>query len=452
MKLPESFLDQIKGILLNEFSDFIESLESPSPISIRLNNKTQITPSNERVSWCDSGYYLSERPLFTADPLFHAGAYYVQEASSMFLQQALEQHVSKDSTVLDLSAAPGGKSTLISQYLNENGFLVSNEIVRSRANILAENMIKWGNDNVLVSNNSPEDFQKLPSFFDVLVVDAPCSGEGMFRKDEGAISEWSKQNVTMCSMRQKDILNGAWDTLKSDGILIYSTCTYNKNENDDIIEWIESELGAEFLPLKIEQFPEITAGEKGYRFYPHKTRGEGFFISVLRKTSDCPKAHKKKKNKQIQKTDNNLLSLKNQLINPSIWELLIENNVVSAIQKTHLDKVEILRKELKTIHFGITLAEIKGKDFIPHISLALSKQINLENVNTVEIDEKTAIQYLSKETIQLPETKNGFVLLKNKNVPIGWVKNLGNRCNNLYPKEWKIRMNLSRSLPASDLL
>ncbi len=445
MQLPESFLKRTKEILQNDFSDFLSALNMPLPISIRVNDKLSLIPSDEKVPWCNSGYYLKERPLFTADPLFHAGAYYVQEASSMFLQQALEQYVSKDSTVLDLSAAPGGKSTLISHFLNEDGFLVSNEIIRSRAYILAENMIKWGNDNVLVSNNAPKDFRKLPSFFDVVVVDAPCSGEGMFRKDTGAIDEWSEQNVMMCAARQKDILSDVWDALKKDGILIYSTCTYNQEENEENIQWIENELGAEFLPLNIDLFPEVSASGKGYRFYPHKTKGEGFFIAVLRKTSEAPVPGKNKQKKQSVKIEPTVSALRNQLLDSEKWEILQDNNIISAVRKTYLEKVEILKKELRTIHLGVTLAEQKGKDFIPHISLALSKHINLERVNSVEIGEKDAILYLQKESIYLSDSEKGFVLLKYKNVPIGWVKNLGNRTNNLYPNEWRIRMKIEVS-------
>lgn len=442
MYLPEPFLNRTKEILKDEFSDFMTALDSPSPVSVRVNNKKAIIPSDKKVTWCNSGFYLDERPLFTADPLFHAGTYYVQEASSMFLWQALEQWVAKESTVLDLSAAPGGKSTLISQFLNEKGFLVSNEIVRSRANILAENMIKWGNENVMVSNNSPKDFQNLPSYFDVIVVDAPCSGEGMFRKDADSIGEWSEQNVMMCSARQKDILTDVWNSLKTGGILIYSTCTYNREENEMNVEWIENELGAKVLPLDIKKFPEITATEKGYRFYPHKTKGEGFFISVLKKTSESPLPTKNKTRNQTKKIASDELLLKNQLQNQENWEVISENNFISAIPKIHLEKTEILKKTLKVIHFGITLAEVKGKDFIPHISLALSKKINLEKIATVDVDRNTAIQYLRKETIYLPDTSKGFVLLKYENVPIGWVKNVGNRCNNLYPNEWRIRMRM----------
>ena len=360
----------------------------------------------------------------------------------MFLQQALHQFVAPDSVVLDLCAAPGGKSTLISQYLNTGGMLISNEIIHSRAYILAENLIKWGNDTVVVSNKEPKDFQRLPSFFDAVVVDAPCSGEGMFRKDAGAVNEWSEQNVMMCARRQREILTDVWDTLKKDGILIYSTCTYNKEENEENVSWMENELGAELLRLNTEAFPEITVSDKGYRFFPHKTRGEGFFLSVLRKTSDAPTLRIKKQDKRQQKSEFNETELKNKLIEPENWKIYTDNTMISAFRTKFSDKVELLKSNLHIMHYGITLCEIKGRDLIPHTSLALSKSINLENIQQAELELRDALIYLKKEAINLPEADKGFVLLKYRNIPIGWVKNLGNRCNNLYPNEWRIRMKI----------
>ncbi len=444
MNLPAPFISTMRNLLNEDFLLFAEALDTEPPVSVRVNDKTNYVPSSNQVPWCRHGYYLNERPLFTADPLFHAGAYYVQEASSMFLWQALEQCVAQDSVVLDLSAAPGGKSTLISQFLNSNGLLVSNEIVRSRAYILAENMIKWGNANCLVSNNSPADFARLPSFFDVIVVDAPCSGEGMFRKDAGAIDEWSESNVLMCAERQRDILASVWDSLKTGGTLIYSTCTYNRFENEDNVNWIAKELGAEVLKIDVGQFPEITISESGYRFLPHKTRGEGFFLSVLRKTADAPELRVKKKRneKQAVKIEPAILNLRNQLMQPETWEIAIYDNSIVAIPLAHVEKLGLLKNMLKVLHAGIVLAEQKGKDFIPHISLALSKQLNADNVNHVEVDKATAIQYLRRESIVLPECEKAYVLLRYEQVPIGWVKNLGNRSNNLYPTEWRIRMRI----------
>ena len=442
MNLPEPFVSRTQELLKEELPAFLDALDYPSPVSVRVNDKMEYLPSDDTVKWCDAGYYLAERPVFTLDPLLHAGVYYVQEASSMFLQQALNRFVAPQSVVLDLCAAPGGKSTLISQYLSTHGMLVSNEIIRSRAYILAENLIKWGNDTVVVSNNEPKDFQRLPSFFDAVVVDAPCSGEGMFRKDAGAVGEWSEENVMMCARRQRQILTDVWDTLKKDGILIYSTCTYNREENEENVSWMETELGAELIRLNTDAFPEITVSDKGYRFFPHKTRGEGFFLSVLRKTSDAPSLRIKKQDRRQQKSEFNETELKNKLIEPENWKIYTDNNLISAFRTKFSDKVEMLKSNLHIMHYGITLCEIKGRDLIPHTSLALSKSIQLENVLQAEVELRDALLFLKKETISLSETEKGFVLIKYRNIPLGWVKNLGNRCNNLYPNEWRIRMKI----------
>ena len=442
MNLPEPFVSRTQELLKEELPAFLDALDYPSPVSVRVNDKMEYLPSDDTVKWCDAGYYLAERPVFTLDPLLHAGVYYVQEASSMFLQQALNQFVVPQSVVLDLCAAPGGKSTLISQYLKADGMLVSNEIIRNRAYILAENLIKWGNDTLLVSNNEPKDFQRLPSFFDAVVVDAPCSGEGMFRKDTGAVNEWNEQNVMMCARRQREILTDVWDTLKKDGILIYSTCTYNREENEENVSWMETKLGAELLRLNTDAFPEITVSDKGYRFFPHKTRGEGFFLSVLRKTSDAPSLRIKKQDKRQQKSEFNETELKNRLIEPENWKIYTDNNMISAFRTKFSDKVELLKSNLHVMHYGITLYEIKGRDLIPHTSLALSKSIQMENVLQAEVELRDALLFLKKETINLSEAEKGFVLIKYRNMPLGWVKNLGNRCNNLYPNEWRIRMKI----------
>lgn len=464
MNLPEAFSAQTQPIFQEQWGDFLHALTQASPVSVRVNDKIPYAPSDDKVAWCDAGYYLAERPLFTADPYLHAGVYYVQEASSMFLWQVLSQIIPKDSTVLDLSAAPGGKSTLISQYLGGEGLLVNNEIVRSRAYILAENTIKWGNHAVVVTNNEPKDFQKIPQFFDAVVVDAPCSGEGMFRKDAGAIDEWSEQNVQMCAARQRDILSDVWSTLKEGGVLIYSTCTYNTRENEENVRWIMEELGAEFLPINTDNFLEITVTEGGYRFFPHKTRGEGFFLAAMRKIAASSESRvsssefrfsggvKKKfgnenKNKNAVKTDKEIENLKMGLIHPEKWKIYFENGLISVFDAVKSEKLDIVKKQLKVLYFGITLAEQKGRDFIPHVSLALSKQLDESRFVTAEVDYDTAIAYLRKETVFLPEAPKGFILLKYKNVPIGWVKNVGNRCNNLYPNEWRIRMNLSTVQP-----
>jgi 16S rRNA C967 or C1407 C5-methylase (RsmB/RsmF family) len=288
LSLPDQFIQRIKCDLAEQAVQFINSLQTISPTSIRINPIKNFEPANlEKVKWCDTGFYLSERPVFTLDPLLHSGAYYVQEASSMFLEQALKQSVdlSHPIKVLDLCAAPGGKSTHIISLISDESLLVSNEVIRPRAKVLGENLTKWGKPNVVVTNNDPSDFQRLPGFFDVLVVDAPCSGEGLFRKDPNAVNEWSEENVNLCAARQRRILADVWETVKPGGIIVYSTCTYNRLENEENIRWMINEMEAELISLDISSFPEITPSDdhSGYHFYPHKTKGEGFYISVLRK-------------------------------------------------------------------------------------------------------------------------------------------------------------------------
>ncbi len=443
MILPETFIKRTKNLLGDEFWALKQALESNPPTSIRVNDKMEYIPSNERVDWCEKGYYLKERPLFTADPLFHAGVYYVQDASSMFLYQAVKQHFSNASKVLDLCAAPGGKSTLLTQYLPVSCLLVSNEIIRSRAYILAENIIKWGDANVIVTNNEAKDFAEVPGFFDAIVIDAPCSGEGMFRKDAGAIQEWSEYNVRLCVQRQRKIVAGVWEALKTEGILVYCTCTFNREENEENVQWICENLGAELLKIDVKGNHDITITDFGYRFYPHKTKGEGFFLTVLQKKSEISSPLKNKKDiKKGIKSFNKIGISPLLLIEPERWITFKDNNSIKAYYKKGFDDFMLIENHLKCMHSGILLGEIKGTDFIPSVCTALSKEFDIESCENVEVDYKNAISYLRKEAIQLPQSKRGYILVCYKSQPIGWVKNVGSRCNNLYPQEWRIRMKI----------
>src|SRR5579859_2899526 len=245
--LPTPFAGRMQKQLKLGWEKFLSAHHHPAPTSIRINSHKSNSKNHERIPWTDFGYYLEQRPSFTLDPVFHGGAYYVQEASSMFLEQAVKQTVdlSQALQVLDLCAAPGGKSTHLLSLLNDQSLLVSNETIRSRATVLAENMQKWGHDNVVVTNNDPDDFRPLEGFFDLIVVDAPCSGEGLFRKDASAASEWSEEQVDLCALRQRRILNQVWPSLKANGILVYCTCTYNEKENEENLIWLVEEKKAE---------------------------------------------------------------------------------------------------------------------------------------------------------------------------------------------------------------
>jgi len=308
---------------------------------------------------------------------------------------------------------------------------------------LAENLIKWGNPNVVVTNNEPSDFSNLPGFFDAIVVDAPCSGEGMFRKDAGAIKEWSEYNVSLCAARQREILSSVWNSLKEEGILVYSTCTFNREENEDNLRWICEELGADLLKIDLQANTNITSSDYGYRFYPHKTKGEGFFISVVRKTAQTNKTGNKIK---TDKKGIKFVALNNiptvSLTDTNKWTIISDNNRLNAFSTDRLNDYLLLHKQLKCMHSGLLLGEIKGTDFIPSASVALSKKIDKGSVETVEVDLNTAILFLKKEAIFLPDSKRGYLLVCYRGQTLGWLKNMGNRCNNLYPQEWRIRMKL----------
>jgi 16S rRNA C967 or C1407 C5-methylase (RsmB/RsmF family)/NOL1/NOP2/fmu family ribosome biogenesis protein len=455
LSLPLPFIEQTKTLLHSEWEAFEQALQQEAPISIRLNSKINPDLSYRRVLWCESGYYLPERPLFTADPLFHAGGYYVQETGSMFIEQIVKQHVTHPVNALDLCAAPGGKSTHLSNLLPEGSFLIANETIRQRAHILAENMQKWGNPDVAVTCNTAADFGKQKAIFDLILADVPCSGEGMFRKDPASIEEWSPANVELCANRQRSIINEVWPALKEGGLLIYSTCTYNRSEDEENIQWIATELGAEVLPVNINPEWQITESNGCYRFFPHKTESEGFFIAVLRKTALSEGLHKRNKNHSDTKNKQTLLkpdSFSNYLRGQE-WFYRKDRTYIYAYRKQFEEIVSLINTNLNPLFTGITLGEQKGADFIPHTALALSKSLNTKNVPSAEVDWATAISYLKREAIQLPDAPKGYVLLTYHNLPLGWVKNLGNRANNLYPAEWRIRMALNtKTIRKSPLL
>lgn len=417
--------------------DFEVALAQNPSVSVRVNDKVALQQfaGLEPVPWCPDGFYLPERPNFTRDPLFHAGAYYVQEAASMFLHQALANFVDKKVKMLDMCAAPGGKSTLVAHYL-DGGVLVANEFVRTRAHILSENVQKWGSPEVIVTNNATSDFSDFIGIFDAVLVDAPCSGEGMFRKDANAIAEWSLQNVRNCVARQREILESAWRCLKTDGVLIYSTCTYNRLENEENVQWLCQQFGAEILRIPLDEAWQVTETAEGYHFYPHRTRGEGLFMAVLRKTTDenCAKFRCKNVAKPLAAS-----VYANYLKNADEYALFALRNCDFAFPKQHADLLQACLNSLHVLHFGVPLAEPKGKDLVPQAGLALSKAFDVSAFASADVDLETALRYLRCETVVLPDAPKGFLVLKYQNVPIGWAKNVGNRCNNLYPAAWRIR-------------
>ena len=456
MNLPQSFVERTRQLLGDEqYPLFEQALGTEVPVSIRPNRmKCNLPVAGEPVPWAPSGVYLEKRPTFTFDPLFHAGCYYVQEASSMFVERVLREYVQEPVVMLDLCAAPGGKSTLCRSALPEGSLLVANEVMRNRSQILAENLMKWGHPEVVVTNNDPADFTDLTHLFDVILTDVPCSGEGMFRKDQVAIDEWSLENVDICWQRQRRILSDIWPALKPGGLLIYSTCTFNREEDEDNVAWIARELGADMLEVPVEEAWGITGNLIGdsfpvYRFLPHKVKGEGFFLAVLRKHAGEvetvePRAEKKKKGGKDVKGKAPQLSVpkeaKDWLQIPGDYQLTINGTNVQAFPKLHETVYTLLQQYVKVIHAGITLGEMKGKDLIPHHSLAMSTALADGAFPKAEVTYEQAIAYLRKESLVLDAgVPRGYVLLTYQNIPLGFMKNIGNRANNLYPQEWRIR-------------
>ena len=452
MNLPQAFTERTRQLLGEEqYQLFEQALQTEVPVSIRPNLlKCNQSVDGEPIPWASSGIYLKNRPTFTFEPLFHAGCYYVQEASSMFVERVLQEYVKEPVMMLDLCAAPGGKSTLCRTALPEGSMLVANEVMRNRSQILAENLIKWGCPDVVVTNNDPADFTELTHLFDVILTDVPCSGEGMFRKDQVAVDEWSVENVDICWKRQRRILADIWPTLKPGGILIYSTCTFNREEDEDNVSWIAKELGADVLPVSVEEDWGITGNLTGkdfpvYRFLPHRTKGEGFFLAVLRKhEGDLEKialrSEKKKKGKDNKQPLVVPKEAESWLKNSSAYSYVMKDANVVAFPKAYEQEYALLQQYLKVLHAGVTLAEIKGKDLIPHHSLAMSTELMEGVFPTAELSYEQAIAYLRKEGLVLDtDIPRGYVLVTYQQIPLGFVKNIGNRANNLYPQEWRIR-------------
>lgn len=434
---PTSFVNRLQAQLGEQFNAFIQALDTVPPVSVRINpfKPSSQFEQEEKVAWCNNAYYLKERPVFTLDPLLHAGAYYVQEASSMFLEELWKQCVpQKDFVrVLDMCAAPGGKSTHLLSLIGEKGLLVSNELIPNRNKILRENITKWGTANYIVTQNEAANFAALPAYFDVIVVDAPCSGEGLFRKDKDAVNEWSEANVQMCGIRQRDILKHLAPALKPGGVLIYSTCTYEEEENDKSVEAL-LQTGFEQIALDLSAYPGIASTKHGYQFYPHKVKGEGFFISALRKTTEGDSAFIAASKKKAVKG-----FAEGYLSNAADFTVLERGEKIFAIPDVIAGDFGVLSQKLNMRQSGVFLGEQKGKDFLPGHDLALSIYAR-NDLPAVEVDKETALKYLRCENIKIDADVKGWCLVRYSGFNLGWIKALPNRVNNYYPKDWRILM------------
>lgn len=450
MKLPPPLLDSLQQVEGFDRNAFVRVHESGEQItSVRLNPHKPAMhqlPIAGSVPWCPQGYYLSERPSFVLDPLLHAGVYYVQEASGMFLEQALKQttDLSQPLRVLDLCAAPGGKSTLLQSLIRVESVLVSNEVIKTRAVILEENITKWGAPNVIVTNNDAADFARLENFFDVIVVDAPCSGSGLFRRDAEAIDEWSPQHVQLCSQRQHRILADVYPALKQGGILIYSTCSYSKEENEDVLDWLCDELAVTPLPLHIEASWHIVTAHSdkhkapGYRFFPDKVQGEGFFMACLRKEEGGESRLRPPKKSLLQKLSKNETAVADAWLKPGLaLQLWKQGDRILAFPAQAEATLLAIVEKLYVRSAGISLGKFAGQDLIPDHALALSTILN-NGIVSVSLKRPEALQYLRKEEVTVQLGQKGWALVQYEGVGLGWVKMLANRINNYYPSNWRI--------------
>lgn len=448
MNLPENFISQIQQILGAEYDNFIDSLNQPAPTSIRLNPNKKVSnklfdENLEQVKWNTNGFYLPKRPVFTLDPAFHAGAYYVQEASSMFVAEAIRQTVdlAKPLKIMDLCAAPGGKSTLLASSLNQQSLLVANEVIKSRVAPLKENLIKWGFSNYIVSNHDPEEMIDLEGFFDVVLTDAPCSGEGLFRKDPKARNEWSENNVQICSARQKRILQAAAMLVAPNGYLCYSTCTYNEKENEQNAKWLTQTADFEEIKLNISADWGITEKSIGYQFFPHKVKGEGFYLAIFKKTrGDNQEAKGKIKLNRV--SQKKVEVLKKWLKTPENFEFYEKpEGSIIAIPTNLINEYATIFRILQKRSSGLEIGQFKGEDFVPSHELALSTAISSE-LPFIELSKEDALKYLKRESFEISSTERGWFLAKYEGLNLGFLKIIDNRVNNYFPKEWRIRMDI----------
>lgn len=444
--LPTAFCERIRHQLDTDAAALLDALDTEAITAIRLHPRKGENPftGTTPVPWCPQGHYLAQRPVFTADPLFHAGAYYVQEPSSMFLDNILRTCIGDPAglRVLDLCAAPGGKSTLLASWMNGEGLLVSNEVIRSRVSILRENMIKWGYANTVTAQHDPDDFAALEEWFDLVVVDAPCSGEGLFRKDPDARKEWSEENCHLCENRQQRILQAAARALKPGGHLIYCTCTYNPGENDEQAEALVQE-DFEWVTMKPDPSWQIIATRYGLAFYPHLTRGEGFYAALLRKKGEPDDRPGQKHFRSEHPAPPAALALLKPWVSDAenfSWNL-IGQELIGYPQHTAQD-IFYLRRQLRRTEAGLHAGSLKGKDFIPAHALALSVHL-YPQAPMLPADKKTAQAFLQRLPIAPEENiADGWQGLSYHNHPLGWMKKIGMRWNNYYPMDWRIRMQI----------
>lgn len=484
------FVDSLKELPGVDAEALMASLDTEPGVGVRINrHKTSaidILPKFEDynptpVSWCRDGVVLSDRPSFSHDPLWHAGAYYVQDSSSMIYQQIAERlarriegkdGISRSLNVLDFCAAPGGKTTALINGLPYGSKIVANEYVAQRGKILRENLERWGYPFVITTGASSSQYYNLPPMFDIVAIDAPCSGEGMMRKENEARRQWSRSLVDNCAQLQRSILADIAHTVRPGGYLVYSTCTFNTKENEENSRFISDELG--FIPVAIDDLNlyGITGGDGGkpsrgllsgveaLRFMPHITpKGEGLYVGVFQRPADeaaIPSSYatntsKKSKNRKSAKEnfaiDKSVSDTLRKWVRPDFDPIFYTSDSLVTILPEEMNSIveSFLAAGINITGKGLPIAELKGKgkniDAIPDSRFALSPAINEDAFPCASLTPDEAIKYLRREAIVLdPNIPRGYVVVSYEGAPLGMVKNLGNRANNLYPQAWRIKI------------
>jgi 16S rRNA C967 or C1407 C5-methylase (RsmB/RsmF family)/NOL1/NOP2/fmu family ribosome biogenesis protein len=449
MILPQQFIDSLKSCKGFDENSFLEAHRKIPAVSVivnplKVNSKIACFQDliSDHIPWCEHGIYLRERPIFTLDPLLHAGAYYVQEASSMFLYYLVENILPAQENLkaLDLCASPGGKSTLLAS-MKQFDLILSNEIISTRLPALNENIVKWGSVKSLISNNDPKDFQLLGEIFDVVLVDAPCSGSGLFRKDPDALDEWSQKHVDFCAVRQQRILNDAIAVLKPGGYLIYSTCSFSSEENEENVDFLLNTdvLHSVEVPIPdnwgvVKTLSDKNAGN-GYRFYPDRLKGEGFFCSVFQKTHTTS-TDVRHSNLQQQQPFKRIGDL-HEWVKPEHLSVFNDNGILLALHEKNADMRNVLKQGLRLRKSGIKLGSFMKKGFVPDHELALSELL-ADHVRSIDLSKTDAIRYLRKEDVETAKISDGICLVTYQQLALGWSKIIRNRLKNNYPLAYRI--------------
>lgn len=447
MTLPEHFIRMLAATESEALAALPEVLASgvPAPAAIRLNpaRPAPVPEGAEAVEWCGSGFYLPARPRFTLDPALHQGRYYVQDASSMAHCEAVAAAVAlalpsgRPLRYLDACAAPGGKTTAAADRLPSDAFIVANEFDPRRTSVLCENVAKWGLDNVAVTRGDAAEIRGPREFFDIIAADVPCSGEGMMRKEPEAVAQWSETLVADCACLQRRIVDNLWGMLRPGGCLIYSTCTFNTFENEQILKHIAENLGAEPMTIQALELPEIEhevcGTARAYRFLPGRVRGEGQFIALLRKPGESDGLRVKPEKTVPPRAPYA------GLLEGDYSATVDAAGAVRLIPAAHAALLKTVSAHFRVVGAGVSAGTIKGRDFIPSQNLALARTLRREAFARADVDRETALDYLARQAVVLPDgTPRGIVLLYHGGEPLGFVKNLGSRSNNLYPAPWRI--------------